>query len=56
MKQDQHGMAAPQVSTGEVAQAATEDALDQFCWTVAQTMKRILGLNSTSADDQDIES
>jgi hypothetical protein len=56
MKKQGQGQPAPQVSSAEAAQTATEDAVDQFCWTVAQTLKRILGLAEPSADDLDVES
>jgi hypothetical protein len=56
MKKQRQGQPAPQVSSAEVAQTATEDAVDQFCWTVAQTLKRILGLAVPSADDLDVDS
>ncbi len=56
MKKKGQGPPAPQVSSAEAAQAATEDAVDQFCWTVAQTLKRILGLAEPSADDLEVDS
>jgi len=54
-KQGQSRPTTPQVSSAEAAQAATEDAVDQFCWTVAQTLKRILGLSVPNADDLDVD-
>jgi hypothetical protein len=56
MKKQGQGKPAPQVSSAEAAQTATEDAVDQFCWTVAQTLKRILGLAEPSADDLEVDS
>jgi hypothetical protein len=55
MKKQGQGQPAPQVSSAEAAQTATDDAVDQFCWTVAQTLKRILGLTEISADDLDVD-
>lgn len=56
MKKQQEGHTAPQVSSTEAAQAATEDAVDQFCWTVAQTLKRILDLEPSRTGDVDVNS
>ena len=56
MKKQGQSQPAPQVSSAEAAQTATEDAVDQFCWTVAQTLKRILGLVGPCADDLDMDS
>ena len=56
MKKQGQGRPAPQVSSAEAAQTATDDAVDQFCWTLAQTLKRILGLAGPSADDLDVDS
>ena len=56
MKKQGKSKPAPQVSSAETARTATEDAVDQFCWTVAQTLKRILGLAEPSADDLDVDS
>jgi hypothetical protein len=56
MDRKRKGPSTPQISSTEAAQAATEDAVDQFCWTVAQTLKRILGLAPTGADEMDDDS
>ena len=56
MKKQGQGQPAPQVSSAKAAQTATDDAVDIFCWTVAQTLKRILGLAEPSADDLDADS
>jgi hypothetical protein len=56
MKKQTAGPAAPQVSTTEAAQTATEDAIDQLCWTVAQVLKRILGLAPARAGELDVDS
>ncbi len=56
MEKQRQGPSASQVSSAEAAQTASEDAVDQFCWTVAQTLKRILGLAVPSADDLDVDS
>ena len=55
MKKQGQSQPAPQVSSAEASQAATEDAVDQFCWTVAQALKRILGLAVPNADDLDVD-
>ena len=51
MDKEHRGPSAPKISSAEVAQAATEDAIDQFCWVMAQTLKRILGLAPSGAGD-----
>jgi hypothetical protein len=56
MRKQQEEHTAPHVSSAEVVQTATEDAVDQFCWTVAQTLKRILDLESSRADNMDLNS
>lgn len=44
----------PQISIAEEARAATEDAVDHFCWSMAQVIKRLLGLRSQpQGDDKD---
>lgn len=55
MKKQTPGPAAPQVSSMEAAQAASEDAIDQLCWTVAQVLKRVLGLAPTRASELDVD-
>jgi hypothetical protein len=49
-KESETDQAVPHILTAEAAQMATEDAVDQFCWTIAQTLKRILGLAPSNGD------
>ncbi len=56
MKQQKPGPAAPQVSSTEAAQTATDDAIDQLCWTVAQVLKRILELAPARGGELDVDS
>ena len=56
MKKQTPGPVAPQVASTEAVQTATEDAIDQLCWTVAQVLKRILDLAPARAGDQDVDS
>ncbi|HSJ58825.1 MAG TPA: hypothetical protein VLC95_16690 [Anaerolineae bacterium] len=54
MEKQTAGPRAPQVSTTEAAQAATEEAVDQLCWCIAQILKRILD-PAPSAGDEDAD-
>ena len=45
----------PQISMLEAAQAATDEAADQFCWSVAQVLKRILDPAPPAAGDEDVD-
>jgi hypothetical protein len=56
MKKQTPGPVAPQVASTEAVQTATEDAIDQLCWTVAQVLKRVLDLAPARAGEQDVGS
>lgn len=55
MSMQPQGPAAPQISMLEAAQAATDEAADQFCWSVAQVLKRILDPAPLAAGDEDVD-
>lgn len=54
MEKKATGSRTPQISVLEAAQAATEEAVDQFCWSVAQVLKRILDPARSRADGEDV--
>ena len=51
INEQKRGRPAPQISRNEAAQTATEDAVDQLCWSIAQMLKRILDLGSAPDED-----
>ena len=55
MEKQTTGSCTPQISMLEAAQAATEEAVDQFCWSVAQVLKRILDPAPPAAGDEDVD-
>jgi hypothetical protein len=55
MEKQTAGSCTPQISMLEAAQAATEEAADQFCWSVAQVLKRILDAAPPAAGDEDVD-
>jgi hypothetical protein len=55
MEKQTAGSCTPQISMLEAAQAATEEAADQFCWSVAQVLKRILDPAPPAAGDEDVD-
>ncbi|MBN1136280.1 MAG: hypothetical protein JXM73_06830 [Anaerolineae bacterium] len=55
MEKQAAGSCTPQISMLDAAQAATEEAADQFCWRVAQILKRILDPAPSRADDENAD-
>jgi hypothetical protein len=55
MEKQTTGSCTPQISMLEAAQVATEEAVDQFCWSVAQVLKRILDPAPPAAGDGDVD-
>ncbi len=49
------GACTPQISMIEAAQTATDEAVDQFCWSVAQVLKRILDPAPSGAEDGNVD-